>query len=108
MKKILSCCFMQLLGELSFAKNNKNMFLQIFQNRSEGGARTAHFFLGAFGRESVANSRFRRDPARPDREFPFPSTGHFDPRLPALKTADLGPSVVAAPAWARAAANENP
>ena len=51
----------------------------------------AYFFMGAFGRGSVANFRFRRDPARPG------PTGHFDPRVSASKTADLVTSVLGLP-----------
>ena len=52
----------------------ENGNLQLEQYRSEGCARTAYFlFLGAFGRGSVAHSRFRRDPARPDPARPGPA-----------------------------------
>ena len=66
-------------------------YMHIYMNTGVRGVPERRiFFLGVFGRGSVASSRFRRDLTRPD------PTGHFDPRVPELQTADLGPSVWAA------------
>ena len=63
--------------------------------RSEGYARTAIISWARLERGRLrihVPVATRPDPARPD------PTGHFDPHLPQSKIADLGPSVLAAPA----------